>query len=74
MSTENLSRTLSNISVMSFNSEDLEESQYSEAPWDIFNDAVEGLGRVRIARTGDSLPRDTKYKFKKGSSVAASFR
>ena len=78
MSDNNISRTLSTVSTdstASLNSEDFEETpaDYNEAPWDIYGDA-EGVGRVLVARKGDSLPCNTKYKVRKGSSVAASFR
>ena len=65
---------ISTSSVNSFNSDDLADViTYSEAPWDIFGKA-DGIGRVLVAKKGDSLPADTKYKTTKGSNVAVRFR
>ena len=62
-------------SIESFNSEDLEEdaSTYSVAPHDIFGEAA-GLGKVIVAKTGDLLPKDTKYMSRKGGTVGVKFR
>lgn len=76
-SEEKISRSDSNISggsIESFNSDDLEDSStYSEAPRDIFGEAA-GLGKVRVAKAGDSLPKETKYFSRKGASIAVKFR
>ena len=77
MSQENITRSdsiISGGSIESFNSDDLEDtSTYSEAPRDIFEE-VEGLGTVRVAKAGDSLPKDTKYLSRKGCLIAVKFR
>ena len=68
--------TNSNVSAVSFGSADLDvEKVYEKAPWDIFGEAP-GLGRVRIAKTGDMLPILTGYKAKKDGTaeVGVQFR
>ena len=63
----------------SFNSDDLEEEQeqiphiFNEAPWDIIAEA-DGVGQVLVAQAGDTLPKGTKYKTKKGGNVGVKFR
>ena len=79
MSSEQLARsdsTTSNVSAVSLDSVDLDAEQiYEKAPWDIFGEAP-GLGRVRIAKTGDMLPILTGYKAKKDGTaeVGVQFR
>ena len=78
MSGVNLTRSDSNLSagsVQSFCSDDLETelSTYTEAPRDIFGE-VDGLGKVLIAKYGEELPKDTKYKATKDSKIAVKFR
>ena len=63
------SSTKSVNSVMSFESDDLDEDRvYQMAPYDIFGEA-NGVGRVRVARKGESLPFTTGYKAKKDGSA-----
>ena len=68
--------TSSNVSAVSLDSADLDvEKMYERAPWDIFGEAP-GLGRVRIAKSGDMLPILTGYKAKKDGTaeVGVQFR
>jgi hypothetical protein len=68
--------TTSNVSAVSLDSADLDaEKMYERAPWDIFGEAP-GLGRVRIAKSGDMLPILTGYKAKKDGTaeVGVQFR
>ena len=70
------SSTKSVDSVMSFNSDDLNEDKvYENSPYEIFGEAA-GVGRVRVARKGDRLPLVTGYKAKKDGTaeVAVKFR
>ena len=62
-------------SIESFDSDDMTEETltYSYAPRDIFGDAA-GLGEVIVAKTGEALPKDTKYLLRKGGSVGVKFR
>ena len=66
----------SNVSAISFASEDLDVSkEYDHAPWDIYGE-VEGLGRIRLVNKGADLPMLTGYKTKKDATaeVGVQFR
>ena len=66
---------ISNESVDSFDSDDFvdhAQTLYSKAPKDIFGDI--GNEKVLIASSGDKLPKDTKYKSTRRSTVAVKFR
>lgn len=58
---------------MSFTSDQLDESSYSEAPWDITTEHPK-LGFLIVATAGTLLPHTSKYKGKTGCDTVARFR
>ena len=60
-------------SVMSFESEDLEDI-FEKAPHDLFHESPK-LGKILVLREGEKVPTLTKYKkTKKGGLTAIRFR
>ena len=60
-------------SVMSFESEDLEDV-FEKAPHDLFHESPK-LGKILVLREGEKVPTLTKYKkTKKGGLTAVRFR
>ena len=60
-------------SVMSFESEDLEDV-FEKAPHDLFHESPK-LGKILVLREGEKVPTLTKYKkTKKGGLTAIRFR
>lgn len=62
-------------SAKSYDSDDFQEdATYNLAPHDIFHESNR-LGKIIVARMGDTLPCTTKYKkTKKGGPVAIRYR
>ena len=73
---DSTARKDSSVSAASFTSADLNvDEEYSEAPWDIYGEH-EGIGSIKIATRGSSLPLITGYKTKKDgtATVGVQFR